>query len=493
MTTSALPTHWLSMQARRIGLTDFWRWWTAELRAALLPSLAPWLPDDATLLDVTLDEQGLQAVGKTPRRIEWSDEAVARRAALDALVRERGRDVRVLLDPACLLVKHVRYPQATEENLRDVMAFDMDRQTPFTADQIVFDARVVARDTARGMITIELAVLTRAALQSLLAPLKEAGCVIHHIGMAGDTGVPALEFLAASDRPARRLSRMQRIQLAMAAVAGVLVLAAVLIPILQKRQTIVELNPEVARAEAEADATRRIEAEYQKFAQQYNFLTAKKHTQVPALEVIEELTRLSPDTTWLTSLEIKSSNKAREITLQGEAASASKVIEVLEQSPLLQNASQRSQITRGAQPNTERFNIASELKPRPQPAFRTAAAPTSPTATPTPAAAPAPVLAPAAPMPSTLKASATVPTSAAAPAAAPSVKPTPAGSGTASTAATAATATTPASPPTTPAASTSPAVAKPPVAAVPAPGAPPSLGANGANGGNGAPAKAGGK
>jgi hypothetical protein len=98
----------------------------------------------------------------------------------------------------------------------------------------------------------------------------------------------------------------------------------------------------------------------------------------------------------------KANRSVREVQLIGEAAAASKMIELLEQSPLLQNTTQRAQTTRGSQPNTERFQIATELKPRqlPEPIDLIAPAPSATPATPaapaaSPAATPAGATAPA--------------------------------------------------------------------------------------------------
>ena len=87
------------------------------------------------------------------------------------------------------------------------------------------------------------------------------------------------------------------------------------------------------------------------------------------LSVLEELARTFPDTTWVQKLDIKLNGKAREVTVLGEAQSASKVIENLEQSPLslFQNSKQLTQTFR-VTPNTERFHVSAEIKPRPVPA-----------------------------------------------------------------------------------------------------------------------------
>jgi hypothetical protein len=65
--------------------------------------------------------------------------------------------------------------------------------------------------------------------------------------------------------------------------------------------------------------------------------------------------------------DLKPAGKTRELQIQGETASSSKLIEILEQSTLIQNATTRGTVTRGSLPGTERFFIAAEAKPRPQP------------------------------------------------------------------------------------------------------------------------------
>ena len=44
-----------------------------------------------------------------------------------------------------VLTRTLTLPLATEENLREVLAFQMDRQTPFTVEQVYYDYGVVAR------------------------------------------------------------------------------------------------------------------------------------------------------------------------------------------------------------------------------------------------------------------------------------------------------------------------------------------------------------
>ena len=62
-------------------------------------------------------------------------------------------------------------PIAAEDNLRQVLAFEMDRQTPFKADQVYFDYRLGEREAAARNLQVELIVVPRAPLDADLAKL----------------------------------------------------------------------------------------------------------------------------------------------------------------------------------------------------------------------------------------------------------------------------------------------------------------------------------
>ncbi len=384
----------------KFGITDFWRWWTGELRHAFQPWSARWLHNEADITELVFDGASLvftqpvsvgAATNNGDRAVDRigikNSEGVALasdelKRAITSALSTRAKDVSLTITQNMALQKRVTYPAAAMENLRDVVAFDMDRQTPFNASQVYFDARransanVVGGgmgSEANPMVGVDLLAVPRQALQPALQALREAGASVRSIGIAGDAGSPRFELLPASEKPARRLTRLQVINFMLLGFAVLLVVVAIVVPIWQKREQAIALQPLLQKAQTEAELTKKVEAEFVRLSQEYNFAVGKKYTVQPVLGIVEELSRISPDTTWIQTLDIKTlTNKSgpavREVQLMGEAASASKMIELLEQSKLLQNASQRAQTTRGSQPNLERFQIATELKPLPLPA-----------------------------------------------------------------------------------------------------------------------------
>jgi general secretion pathway protein L len=425
--------------AERAGLGESFRWWIGELAAMVPPGWRERLASGrAALVAAEGDEWRTMRVGagglvETGRANLASLDVVARRAAFLRLV-EGGPgsagNVWFVLAPELALVRSVVLPLAAEESLRDAVGFELDRLTPFSSEQACFDFRVTGRDTATQRLSLDLAVASRAAVDARLSELREMGATVLGVGIAGDLAASAAPFnlLPAERRERPATSRATLVARTLAGVAGALALFAVLFPLWQKREAFIDLQPRLDKAKAGADVADRLAKEIEKLASEHNFLVAKKQAQYPAVSLLEDLSRLLPDTTWVQQLDMKSGPKVRELQISGETGSSSQLVEIIEKSGSLVNASFKSPLTKGVTPNTERFLLAAEVKPRtlPDPL------PESSLLSPTPTAA-APAVSSSGPQPAPVAPSAgAAPAAVAQPAAsgaAPSSAPAPAAAG----------------------------------------------------------------
>lgn len=365
-----------SRPAWRASLDAFWKWWSTEIGALARERLPGWR--GTAVPSVSLDGEWLALVGPaavaaTDSRVDLAALDPARaRAEMRALLERAGETrqrVRLCIARDEALVRRVAMPLATEENLEQVLAFEMDRLTPFRAEDVYFDYRVVSRDAAGGKLWVLLAVARRALVDPRIERLRALGANLQGVTVAHDAaaGMPPLDLLPSEQRGERETGRERMVQRSLAAAVLVLFALALFIPLWRKRETVIALQPLVAAARQEAEAANRLGGSLERQVDDYNFLLAKKYATYPALTYVEELTRLLPDNTWLQQLELRSSGKGREVQITGETASSSKLIEILEQSRLLRNAGIRGTVTRGSTPNSERFMIGADALPRPRP------------------------------------------------------------------------------------------------------------------------------
>lgn len=361
--------------AWRQKLEAFWRWWTGEL-AQMVPERFAALGGATRVPQVAVEGDHLLLV--EPRAAGASQESVALaqdpsrargavRKMLERAGEARGR-ARLVLAKDEALVRRATMPAATEENLAQVLSFEMDRLTPFRADEVYFDHRVVSRDAAAATLVVLVAVARRDIVDSRVELLRSLGVTVEGVGVRDDpVHGGALNLMPTELRGGRETERERVMKRALLAAVGVLLLAVLLYPPYAKREVIKSLHPVEAKAQSEAQATSKLAQELERLVDEHNFLLAKKHGTPPALAYIEEISRLLPDNTWVQQLELKVAGKTRELQITGETASSSKLIEILEQSTLLKNATPRGTVTRGSQPGTERFAIAAEAIGRPQP------------------------------------------------------------------------------------------------------------------------------
>ncbi len=361
--------------------SNFWRWWTSEL-ANLVPERISMLGGGARAPMLALEDdvvrlvelRGAMAGEEGSAVLSGLDESRRRavvRALLERAGETRGR-ARLVLSRDEALVRRVTLPAATEENLAQVLAFEMDRLTPFKAEDVYFDYRVISRDPANGQVLVQIAVARRDLVDARVARLRALGVSVQGVAVRDDVGHPGapLDLMPSEQRGERESSRERAIQWLLLAAVAALFVVALLFPVWQKRETVIALLPLLAKERQAAEATDAISRELERQVGDYNFLLAKKHGTYPVLAYIEEISRLLPDNTWLLVMDVRTTGKTREVSIAGETASASKLIEILEQSTLLQNAALRGSVTRGSQPGVERFQIAAEARARAQPEAR---------------------------------------------------------------------------------------------------------------------------
>jgi len=348
------------------GVETFWSWWISELRGMLPPSVRRVLMPRAQRLYLELDgtdvvmSQGTAQNKEELTRytLEQADAAPLKLSAVDEMHRH-ARELVLCLPGDKVLTRSLTLPLAAEENLREVLSFEMDRQTPFTAEQVYYDFSVVARSSAERTLTVDLVLATRRMLDELLARLDHRGLhpdlVTINCGEGG--GFAAVNLLPVENRQ-RKAVTPQLVNLALGALAVLLLVSAVSLPLLNKRHKIQALKPLLETASAKAEEAHRLRKEVDQLAANSRFLIDKKQSSLPVLQVMDELTRILPDDTWITRLDIKESG----LEIRGQSSSAAALIPLIESSSILQNPRFRSPVTQIPRSNVERFHLSAETR-----------------------------------------------------------------------------------------------------------------------------------
>ena len=299
-----------------MSVANFFRWWGRELG-----SLVPGHSGSARTRGQTLcfdvgpteivarhvDAGGARELGRVPRAAPGP----AREALVATVHGLRPEDTacEVRLDAQLALQKSVTLPAAAEENLRQVLGFEMERQTPFRAEEVYFDHLVMERDRSARQVTLTLAVAPRLVVDEAL-DLVSDWALEQEVGGA-QLGVPAerpdstptmtLRFLPAGFRRGTGGT----IALLLVVVNLALAAAVVAVPMMQQKSHLDELATELAAVRTRATAVGALRQSVEDKRAQLGQIMAIREGRPSMVELLEELSALVPDDTWLMRLEIK--------------------------------------------------------------------------------------------------------------------------------------------------------------------------------------------
>ncbi len=364
MATQRLPLKLKQLSAGfSESLSRFWNWWSGELLSLLPESWRDRFQTQSRLLLIELEEARCSVkFGPNGRfnpvtSFQFGPDTVLPGVVAQQLLEtsKRADDIVLVAPSRAVLKKQISLPGATESSLASVLQFEMDRHTPFSADQVYFGYRVTARNKAAGRITVELIVVTRAVLDPLLARFAQLNIkptvVTIPSSSAGQVQLE-LNLLPASEREnvRQRDRRWRRWRLLL----GVAILAAAaVLPVYQRELRIEQLQAALVEPRAIAGEARAVEDELKQLIESRQFLARRKADAPSELVLLHELTTLLPDNTWLLRFE----HHDGVAKLQGESADASVLIGILEQSELLTNVRFSSPVTTNPRTQKERFSI----------------------------------------------------------------------------------------------------------------------------------------
>ena len=350
-----------SRARRAIGV--FLAWWFAELSALVPARFRRTLAGRPDRLVVSASEDCIALVLVSRGRVEnlgriatkgvGDDEIAAQIRRAVAGLRRRC-EIDVTIPAAHVMERSLDLPAAAESDLRQLLAFEMDRLTPFPADDLCFDYRVAARNPETKRIQVDVAVVQRGVVDRALALARQSGLAPTSLGVQTADAAESSRWQLLKEPPGRVFTPLQKAaSVGLAGVAAVLLGALVYLPLQKKADAIETLGRdlEVAREEAlrRADLRDKVET----LADQSRFIEARKHHDPPFVAVLNELTRVVPDDTWLFRLQYRDG----ELQAFGYSDAASSLIRTIGGSSAFEDPAFRSPVMRDRRIDAERFHL----------------------------------------------------------------------------------------------------------------------------------------
>ena len=349
-------------------LKEFVTWWARQWLSLLPPQLAAanrW--SNALVIDLPLERDEMEHDGfALIRRLNGKEVLLGRfltdQSGLAAIRRSRrvsGRslDIQLRLAPGALLEHRFAIPLAAEHDAAQVLRYEIDRVTPFTAEDIFWTWEAEQRDRERGRLFVRLSLIPRASVETCLEALTAGGLSPRRIEVAGQDGMLRHLPLVADASSGEVLQRgVVRI---LAAACVLLAITAAALPfmlqqgrILRTERDIRQLQPRVSEAMI---LRRRIMGE----AAGADVIAAAETRIGDAIQALAAVTEVLPDNTFLTAFSLSQRN----LSLTGQSTDPAGLIAAMSADPMIANPNFSAPVTAAPTDKGSLFSISAELAP----------------------------------------------------------------------------------------------------------------------------------
>ncbi|MFI3217700.1 MAG: pilus assembly protein PilM [Methylococcales bacterium] len=254
--------------------------------------------------------------------------------------------------------KELGLPAAAKENLQQVIAYELDRYTPFKANQVYFAVKRLPKQLNNAeQIKVLLVLTSRETLDELYANVKAMGIVpmfADYEGVANDFEHGDDIYNLLPDELIPKVAKIpQIIHSTLISLVFLLLAAVIVMPVWFEYQAVDELTKKIHKVEKEASKIKTMQLETSALIDETQQLLNEKNTTPSVLTMLNTLSSLMKDDTWLAYLQYADDH----LQIQGESPAASTLIAVLEDSPVFNKAVFVSPVTQDSVSKQEHFQI----------------------------------------------------------------------------------------------------------------------------------------
>ena len=277
-----------------------------------------------------------------------------RLAKADLILRLTGQEA---------IQKELALPAAVKENLFQVVAYELDRYTPFKAEQVYFAVKPLEGENEPGQIRVMLVLTPKETLDALYEDIRAMGMsplFVDYEASPNDLEQRYDGYNLLPEGLREKTANAPRLIYTALIAAVFLLLGAVLVlPVLFEYQTVNALQKKIDAIEKDAKGVKALQKEIDAMIDETRQLIAEKSAAPAVVDMLNTLSTLMKDDTWLTYAQYSDGH----LQIQGESPAASALIGVLEDSELFANARFVSPVTQDKTSGQERFQITVDVTP----------------------------------------------------------------------------------------------------------------------------------
>lgn len=347
------------LQSWKARATTFLTWWQDELWGLVPEHVRARLASSETGVVVATSPAGLQVLEEVGGRTRPASPILALPEAVAAaarIKRERSAErLGVRIPMQSCFKRSVELPLAARGDAGRILDLDLERSTPFKLKDVYTAAYVDGTSSVGGKIKAVQLIAKRQSIDPLLEELRGAGLSVDFVDCwdEDDRSALPINFLAVRGVPATDFSRLVTAPRLLAAFAALLAVAAIGLSLSRYQSALAEVQERVAETRTRAATVRNALESSNAAVAELSRLQRLKLAQIPSISIIEELSKLLPDSVWVADLRMEGDA----LDISGLAKSGSALLPLFERSKLFAEATLTAPLTFDQQEDKERFSL----------------------------------------------------------------------------------------------------------------------------------------
>ena len=262
----------------------------------------------------------------------------------------------IKVSPELGLAKEVELPLAARQNLRQALAYEMHRLTPFSADDVYYDYRIVG--TTDHFVRVYLAVVPRWLVSRATKWLSGWNLrLVPRLISSGPKNTPEDKIIFRFRESGYRFWHMRKTSAFLLAANTILIVVVMALPQVLEQNRLDGLQAHLDQLRGGLEQYNVAYDRTEDLQAQRDFLASRIGARISVLQLLEVLTDQLPDDTWLVRLELREGV----VHLQGYSAKATTLVGVLEASSMFDNPQFSSPVIRDEAMGKDRFHLSVQV------------------------------------------------------------------------------------------------------------------------------------
>ncbi|MEM7620862.1 MAG: PilN domain-containing protein [Pseudomonadota bacterium] len=349
-------------------LVLFWAWWKAELTSLIPLRWQQRLAPKQECIGLSVSETHIDILKTSPsqnntfvklKSIPVSEVHAIHECLKNIKSNNNNLQYGLILSKTDCVQRHLTFPKASKDKIRDILSLDLEHATPFKAKNVFHDFSIMGQDQDKDILDVTHIIVKKMILNEKREQLAPYNIALSNVDVFQEDHERThhVNLIHSEHERITGNTITARIALVLCIAIFSLGISALIQVFHNQSQTLAQLDQKIASVRKTALSITKQQRALEQTRTTFQTLLKKKQNIPQFLDIWRNITQELPDTASIDSLK----KDRKTIQISGFAASAENIIQLLSKSEMFAEVKFTSPVRMDQQKNKERFRILLKL------------------------------------------------------------------------------------------------------------------------------------